>query len=473
MNKWRYNYDLRSAVSLIAGAKRSERVSRETLANIQQKKFSRLLDYSRKHSPFYRDLFHLNRSDLSLNNLEELPTINKATVMENFDDVLTDRSIDRAAVLEFAEDPSNLGSTLREKYFVARTSGTTGLVGHYVHDLFSYFLINALTGARSKGLKLLSLLKSHYLSPRRLRVVSLLSPAANLGVASVIASAPKWARLFIEFRLVDIFEPWDRVIEELNEFQPDVVGSFPTILEQLADSRREGKLRIQPQTVRSGGETLTARVREFISEAFLCEVYDCYGCAECGWLGMECEQRQGIHIFADWFILEAVDKDGHRVAPGIESDKILVTNLANYVQPFIRFELPDRVTILEEDCPCGSVLPRVLLKGRASEVLYLAKGESEKTAVPPFHLTTLAEMVPGIQRYQIIQEDATNLSVLFTARNDIDPRVVCQSLESSFEDYLKKNGLSPYTALHVQQTDMIQRDPSGKIRQVFSRIGAN
>lgn len=473
MNKWQYNYDVSSAVSLIAGARRSERVSSEGLADIQRRRFARLLEHSRKNSPFYQRHFHSVRGELSLSRLEELPTVTKAIIMENFDDVLTDRSLGKAAILKFAEDSSNLGSMLRERYFVARTSGTTGLVGHYVHDLFSYFLINVLTAARSKGLKPFSFLTNGHLLPRRLRAVSLLSPAANLGVASVIASTPKWARLFIEFNLIDIFEPWEKTVEKLNEFQPDVVGSFPTILEQLADSQSEGRLCIRPQTVRSGGEMLMPRIRKHIAEAFHCEVYDCYGCAECGWVGMECEQQSGIHVFSDWFIVEPVDEQGRPVPPGVESDKILITNLANYAQPFIRFELPDRVTVLEGDCPCGNVLPRVSLKGRASEVLYLAKGDSKKAAVPPFHLTTLAEMVPGIQRYQIIQEDPTNISVLFTARSGVDPRSVHQSLKNSFDDYLEKNGLSPYTALTVQQTDAIQRDPSGKVKQVFSRVNVN
>ena len=467
MNKLQYDYGLLRAISLMAGAKRVERGGIDKLTAVQRKRFARLLDYARKHSPFYQRLYQAEESDLTLDHLENLPVVTKATVMENFDDVLTDRSLNKEIVLRFAEDPSNLGGMLLGKYFVARTSGTTGVVGHYVHDLFSYFLINALTGARSKGLGPLSFMKWRAL-PGRLRVASLLSPTANLGVSSVIASVPKFVRLFTDFKLIDIFEPWGRTVEALNEFQPDIIGSFPTILEQLADSQSKGELRVRPQTVRSGGEMLTPRVREQISLAFGCDVYDCYGCAECGWVGMECEERRGIHVFSDWFIVEPVDENNRRVRPGVESDKILVTNLANYAQPFIRFELPDRVTVLEGECPCGSALPRVLLKGRTSEVLYLAS-EGGRVAVPPFHLTTLAEMVPGIGRYQIVREDDRRLSVLFTARDDAEAASVGAALESSFGGYLIRSGLAPHVALAVRQTDVIQRDPSGKIRQVFSR----
>lgn len=52
------------------------------------------------------------------------------------------------------------------------------------------------------------------------------------------------------------------------------------------------------------------------------------------------------------------------------------------MQPVIRFELSDRATLLEVECPCGSVLSRVLLKGRAKEVLYFSVDEGQM-AVPP------------------------------------------------------------------------------------------
>jgi phenylacetate-CoA ligase len=468
MNKLEYNYGLPKAATLGLQAWRTERGTPEQLANVQQKRFARIVEYSRKHSPFYQRLYQTQCDDLSLDQLDRLPVLTKAIVMDNFDDIVTDPALNKTIVLKFAEDPSNLGRMLNDKYFVARTSGTTGLVGHYVHDLFSYFLINVLTAARSSGLSALSFVKKRSVAPRRLRIASILSPTANLGVSSVIASSPKFVRLLSEFKLIDIFEPWDRIIQALNEFQPDIVGGFPTILEQLADSQSLGSLNIHPQTIRSGGEMLTPRLRKRIGEAFSCNVYDCYGCAECGWIGMECAERKGIHVFSDWFILEAVDADNKPVPAGVESSKILITNLANYVQPFIRFELPDLVTVEEGRCPCGSILPRVLLKGRTSEILSFPCGEGKTVVVPPFHLTTLAEMAPGIQRYQIIQENG-HMSVLFTARDGADAQSVHSFLKSRFENYLHERDLSACVTLSVRETDIIQRDKSGKIRQVFSR----
>jgi phenylacetate-CoA ligase len=469
MNRLTYDFGVPTAIALALEARRTQR-DRDRLAHLQQQRFASLFRHAQHHSPFYRQLYG-DATSVALQDLPVLPPVTKQQLMEHFDDVVTDRSISQRAVLEHIKDPQNLGRPFQGRYFIARTSGTTGLVGHYVHDLFSYFLCQVLTAARSPAPRHRAPHRP-WARPRRVRAASVLSPVANLGVASVIASSPKFARWLADLQLFDIFAPWDQTVAALNQFRPDVLGSFPTILEQLAQARQDGRLRIRPRAITSGGEMLTPRTRRAISEAFECPVFDCYGSAECGWLGMECRQQQGIHLFADWLLVEAVDQDGRPVPPGRESDKILVTNLANRVQPFIRFEITDRVTFLEGACPCGSVLPRVLVKGRASEVLYLP-GEGGRTVqVPPFHLTTLAEMVPGIHRYQVVQERDDELLVLFTARPEADSDGVQARLQSSFEDYLRQHDLSARVRLTVQRSEAIRRDRSGKVRQVLPKVGA-
>ena len=88
--------------------------------------------------------------------------------------------------------------------------------------------------------------------------------------------------------------------------------------------------------------------------------------------------------------------------------------------------------------------------------------------VPPFQLTTLAEMVPGIKRYQIIQDRKDHLEVRFTSMPAADSEVVFASLEHAFEDFLRQRALSPTVSVTVMESDAIQRDRGGKVRQVLS-----
>ena len=48
---------------------------------------------------------------------------------------------------------------------------------------------------------------------------------------------------------------------------------------------------------------------------------------------------------------------------------MLVTNLANYAQPIIRYEIGDMITMATEPCGCGSNLPLIdHVEGRDSDV---------------------------------------------------------------------------------------------------------
>lgn len=58
-------------------------------------------------------------------------------------------------------------------------------------------------------------------------------------------------------------------------------------------------------------------------------------------------RRGRLHVNSDWFILEPIDAAGRPTPPGERSDSVLVTNLANRVQPVIRYDLGDSVVMDE------------------------------------------------------------------------------------------------------------------------------
>ena len=104
-----------------------------------------------------------------------------------------------------------------------------------------------------------------------------------------------------------------------------------------------GRLRSSPLEVWTGGEDLSEAKREFVQQAFGCPVVNSYGASEFLSLASECE-RGHLHLNSDWAILEAVDAQGRAVPPGEVGATTLLTNLANHVQPLIRYDLGDRVS---------------------------------------------------------------------------------------------------------------------------------
>jgi phenylacetate-coenzyme A ligase PaaK-like adenylate-forming protein len=173
----------------------------------------------------------------------------------------------------------------------------------------------------------------------------------------------------------------------------------------LADEARAGRLRLRLQEVWTGGETLGAGVRSFIEQAFDCALRNSYGASEFLPIAWECSAGR-LHVNADWVILEPVDAQHCPVPPGTLSHTTLITNLANHVQPIIRFDIGDRIVLSGSDaprCSCGSAMPVVDVQGRRDDTL-IVRGRAGRT-VPllPLALTTVLEEEAGAYDFQLQQ----------------------------------------------------------------------
>lgn len=74
--------------------------------------------------------------------------------------------------------------------------------------------------------------------------------------------------------------------------------------------------------------------------------------------GLECIAHQGVHYWADYYILEIVNPDTMEpVLPG-EMGEMVVTTLRKEGAPLIRYRTRDLTRMIPEPCPCGNPLPR-------------------------------------------------------------------------------------------------------------------
>src|SRR4029077_16015063 len=119
-----------------------------------------------------------------------------------------------------------------------------------------------------------------------------------------------------------------------------------------------------------------------IEAAFGRHVLNNYATGECPFLTAGCLTDAGCHVNADWAILEVVD-DAYRPVPdGTPGSRVLVTNLANTVQPFIRYEVGDVVTMAARPCGCVSRVPRVeLIEGREADVFRIRQGSAYRPVI--------------------------------------------------------------------------------------------
>ncbi len=112
-----------------------------------------------------------------------------------------------------------------------------------------------------------------------------------------------------------------------------------------------------------------------------------------------------MHINADWAILEAVDEQLRPVPNGTISSKVLITNLANRLQPFIRYVVDDRVCLdTSTRCQCGSSYPVLhSLHGRSSEQIVVHSATGQSVLLPYVLFQNVIDKLDWVQQWRVVQ----------------------------------------------------------------------
>jgi phenylacetate-CoA ligase len=122
-----------------------------------------------------------------------------------------------------------------------------------------------------------------------------------------------------------------------------------------------------------GAERHSQRMRQRIQEITgVDDLFDIPGLTELygPGTGLECVAHQGIHYWADYYILEILDPETlEPVSPG-ELGEMVVTTLRKEAAPLIRYRTRDLTRLLPDPCPCGNPLPRHdHLLGRSDDMI--------------------------------------------------------------------------------------------------------
>ena len=254
---------------------------------------------------------------------------------------------------------------------------------------------------------------------------------------------------------VDVNAPEAQIVKELNEFRPAMLSGYPSNLALLADI---AELNIQPDVVITGGELLTDEIRRKLTDKFGCYVQTHYSCTEAGEIACECPEHH-LHINEDWVIAEPVDKNNAPVACGERSDKLLITNLSNYIQPFIRYELTDRVIVHDEKCPCGRNTRWLEIEGRTDDILTFAGGVS----IAPMSLYKILEEVKPIRRFQLIQRSESRLELRIVSD---EPEIAFEQARHDLNGFFESKGLDGIEILRSEKAPEAHR-VSGKFKHIY------
>jgi phenylacetate-coenzyme A ligase PaaK-like adenylate-forming protein len=429
----------------------------------QRDRLAGLVAFARERSPYYRERYKGLPSRVS--DVRLLPPVTKPDLMDNFYGWVTDPAITRADVEAFVADPSLIGHEYLHRSMVWTTSGTTGTPAILVHDRRSLAVMSALSVVR---------VVPAWVSPRELleflrrggRSASVWATGGHFfGVTMAERQRRSRASRRRRIRVFSVMSPVDELVRELNAFGPTMLSAYPSALSLLTREQEAGRLHLSPVVITAAGESLATEVRERAEAAFGARVWNNYSASEAGVIAFECG-RGRLHLNADWYVLEPVDEGYSPVPPGQPSRTVLLTNLANRVQPVIRYELGDSVALGPDPCPCGRFLPTLRVEGRTDDTLSFEEN-GRTVRLLPLGLGTVIEATPGARRFQAIKTAPETLKIRLEAEPGANDGRVWEAVESRLRGYLADQGLP---SVGVERDPEPPRpDPrSGKLRQVWA-----
>ena len=434
------------------------RMNESEKRDLRNRRLNEIVNHARNQSPFYKKLYENVPESFTLS---DLPPTNKRSLMDHWNEWVCDRGISLDKVKAFMKDQDNIGRMMSGKYMVVTTSGSTGNPLVALYDSAANNIMGGIAACRSYARKedLLAFMK------RGGKSIGVFADGGfylgNSSIRSRLRSMP-WKKK--QMAVSSALYPIPEIVEHLNRFQPAMLGGYPSHLELLIEEAQQGRLKISPVIIMTGGEYLSDVLRKRLADTFHCYVQTSYSCTEGGTVACECTQ-QHFHINDDWIIIEPVDAEGNPVPDGVLSDKIYLTNLYNYTQPYIRYEVTDRVIMHREGCACGNTAPWIELEGRSDDVTVFS-GEDREIRIAPLAVYAVLKEVENLRRFQVLVYSGNRVELRIEEKAGASREAVFEIAKECLITYLKTQEIRNVTV--TLSNSLPQQDPgSGKFKHII------
>ncbi|MBP1908778.1 phenylacetate--CoA ligase family protein [Methanolobus bombayensis] len=357
-----------------------ERMPVDELEKMQEKKLKSLVNYVYQHSDFYKKKFDeagvKPENIQSLDDLKKLPFTYKSDLRDTY--------------------PTGMFCVPNEQLVRFHvSSGTTGkptVVGYTKNDIqeWNTSLARALT---SIGVGRGDVIQVSYGYGLFTGGLGLHYGAEEVGSTVLPTSSGNT----------------EKQLELMQDLGSSVIACTPSYFLFMSEVANQNGISIQNDTNLKAGvfgaEPWSEEMRARIEEATGIKAYDIYGTSELsGPLCTECQFQEGIHIWADQFLIEVIDPaTGEQLGDG-ERGELVITTLAKEALPLIRYRIGDITVINKEPCKCGRTHPRIMrVLGRADDML-IVRGIN----VFPGQVESVLMTIPEVGEHFMILVDRVN-----------------------------------------------------------------
>lgn len=252
-----------------------------------------------------------------------------------------------------------------------------------------------------------------------------------------------------------------REYRRIRRFRPDYFYGYTSAIYAFATICAELGLpldRLPLKAVICTAEKMYPHHRTALEQAFSCPVVDEYGSSENGVISFQCRLGR-MHMMSDHLAIEFVDEAGRAVGPG-QTGRIVITDLASYLMPLIRYDIGDVGNSSEASCGCGITLPLMeIVEGRKEDFIRTQSGTLVHAAYLCYTLKDDA-----VREFKMYQKSRDSLLVQIVK----SPRFTEES-ERALDARLR-TALGDRIAIRFEYLESIPREVSGKLRYFVSEI---
>lgn len=296
-------------------------------------------------------------------------------------------------IRDYCEDPSCDGTFLNSQFkrflskkpVIIQSSGSTGLPTKFLYSQ------KALTTVEANFIRLSNLGGKTRVGFRDLPVRALHAASIGDGYASSVLLSEGLSKYHARCLLLNTTEPLGEWPGKIADFQPNYLSGYPSCLSLLLKLQMEGKIKLDPLKIISGGEPLTKALKRDLQEVFKADVVDFYGCSESLLLGAGSSWYEGIYLFDDMNYTE-IDREGH----------LIITPLYNLAMPLIRYKLDDIVCGFTRsfDGPLPFThIDKII--GRDNDILWFINEVGARDFLHPLALDDI--IADGLKEFQIVR----------------------------------------------------------------------
>lgn len=186
-------------------------------------------------------------------------------------------------------------------------------------------------------------------------------------------------------------------VKVMHDFRTTALVGLPSYALRIARAVEEMGIDVGSLCLRVGvfgGEPWSEETRTQIEERLRIRATDIYGLAEIGGPGVscECEQRCGLHVAEDHFVVEIIDPvSGEPLEPG-QTGELVFTTVGKEAFPLLRYRTGDLGSLDLEPCRCGRTLARMSRVHARTDEMFIIHGEN----VDPQGIAAVLSQVKGV-----------------------------------------------------------------------------